>query len=164
MALGLLIFMVPAWLVVTSFVHVFQSAKVAAQHTRELLISKRVSLAAMRYAEGHKGLLPGPDWRRQLEKIDPGLSPFLRKAGDDLAGGYAAVPGTMGKEVGKLPPETIVYVSYHEEQASDILPGSGDSDERGQALTAAQVMDGSARTTRLTDIIRQLRRQGVPGR
>jgi hypothetical protein len=126
----------------------------------------RVARAVQTYLASHKGHLPGADWRTQLEKVDPGVGKILRRP---QGGGYAALPGTLNMPIGKLPKETILFVTYREEIIIDILGdvgevGDAEFPHRAYAVTVDDVGSPADRGGKpLAEVAFQLGLQGAPG-
>ena len=120
----------------------------------------------MVYVGRHHGSLPGKDWRDEIEQVDPTLESVLRGREEPWAIGFAAIPGTLGRKLDDLPPETILCVEYRSDAAIDVLQNVGDVGDphrEGGAFVVTAGDGGSAKSRSLAEIGFQLGRQGAPG-
>jgi len=126
----------------------------------------RVARAVQTYLASQKGHLPGADWQIQLAKLDPGIEKILNNR---RGGGYAAVPGTLNSQIGKLPEETILYVTYHGESLTGILRDIGEVGDAEFACRAYVVRVGDVESPAarggwpLAEVAFQLGLQGASG-
>ncbi len=131
--------------------------------------NQQLSRAVAQYVEKHRGELPGRGWKQALVEIDPALNDVVSQREDDWQTGFAAIPGTLGKKLGDLNPETVLYVGYRSQSLIDVLTDTGDLGTvsfpgRGLVVTVENVNGSSANGSwPIGKIGFQLGRQGAPG-
>lgn len=149
---------------------VFFAARDAARYSRRFDDGRRLARAVKRYAEGHKGLLPGAGWTDALEGADPGLQKDVWREEDEARLGYAAIPGTLGCALEGMDAETILFVETLSGRLNDVAHDLYDLGGRTRTGTAIAITVDDvrqeyprARMRPLVEIGMQLQRQHTPG-
>lgn len=150
------------YVIAASVIHVFASARLAAEHSREYRDGRRLSFDLQKYAETHHGRLPGFDWRSQLEKLDPGIFSHIEREFEGQLIGYAALPDVLGKKLSGFDPAKIIFVQYHASRPRVVVSDPAEFGPSVRSGRAAYILaDGRVSQFNQGAMMDELRKQGA---